>query len=126
MNYIRLGKADVLIVGGAEASITEVGIGAFGAMKALSERNEEPKTASRPFDLHRDGFVMGEGGGCMVVESLEYARKRKAKVYAELAGGAMNADAYHVTAPNPEGESVVEVMRKRWMMRAPGLKKLII
>ena len=97
MNYIRLGKADILIVGGSEASITEVAIGAFGAMKALSERNDEPQTASRPFDLHRDGFVMGEGSGCMVIESLEHAQKRNAKIYAELAGGAMNADAYHIT-----------------------------
>jgi 3-oxoacyl-[acyl-carrier-protein] synthase II len=112
MNYIRLGKADVLIVGGSEASITEVAIGAFGAMKALSERNDDPLTASRPFDLHRDGFVMGEGSGCIVLESLEHAQKRGAKIYAELAGGAMNADAYHITAPQPEGESVVEVMQE--------------
>jgi 3-oxoacyl-[acyl-carrier-protein] synthase II len=112
LNYIRLGKADVLIVGGSEASVTEVAIGAFGAMKALSERNNEPQTASRPFDLHRDGFVMGEGSGCMVIESLEHAQKRNAKIYAELAGGAMNADAYHITAPNPGGESVAEVMKE--------------
>jgi 3-oxoacyl-[acyl-carrier-protein] synthase II len=112
LNYIRLGKADVVIVGGAEASITEVAIGAFGAMKALSERNDEPQTASRPFDLHRDGFVMGEGSGCMVIESLEHAQKRNAKIYAELAGGAMNADAYHITAPDPSGESVANVMKE--------------
>ncbi len=110
MNYIRMGKADVLIVGGSEASVTEVSIGAFGAMKALSERNEEAATASRPYDLNRDGFVMGEGAGCMVLESEEHARKRNAYIYAELAGGAMNADAYHITAPNPEGESVADVM----------------
>jgi len=112
LNYIRLGKADVLIVGGSEASITEVAIGAFGAMKALSERNDEPQTASRPFDKNRDGFVMGEGSGCMVIESLEHAQKRGAKIYAELAGGAMNADAYHITAPNPSGEMVAEVMQE--------------
>lgn len=112
MNYIRLGKADVLIVGGSEASITEVAIGAFGAMKALSERNDNPKTASRPFDLHRDGFVMGEGSGCIVLESLAHAQKRGTKIYAELAGGSMNADAYHITAPHPEGECVVEVMKE--------------
>jgi 3-oxoacyl-[acyl-carrier-protein] synthase II len=112
MNYIRLGKADVLIVGGSEASVTEVAIGAFGAMKALSERNEDPKTASRPFDLHRDGFVMGEGSGCIVLESLEHAQKRNAKIYAELAGGGMNADAYHITAPQPDGESVINVMKE--------------
>lgn len=110
MNYIRLGKADVLIVGGSEASITEVAIGSFGALRALSERNDSPQTASRPYDLNRDGFVMGEGGGCMVIESLDHATKRHAKIYAELAGGSMNADAYHITAPNPEGDSVVEVM----------------
>ncbi|HNE51454.1 MAG TPA: beta-ketoacyl-ACP synthase II [Chitinophagales bacterium] len=112
MNYIRLGKADVLIVGGSEASITEVAIGAFSAMKALSERNDDPATASRPFDLYRDGFVMGEGAGCMVLESLEHAQRRGAKIYAELAGGSMNADAYHITAPNPDGESVVQVMQE--------------
>jgi 3-oxoacyl-[acyl-carrier-protein] synthase II len=111
LNYIRLGKADVLVVGGAEASVTEVAIGAFGAIKALSERNDDPKTASRPFDLHRDGFVMGEGSGCMILESLEHAKKRNAKIYAEVAGGSMNADAYHITAPNPEGESVIQVMQ---------------
>lgn len=111
LNYIRLGKADVLIVGGSEASIVEVAIGAFGAIKALSERNNDPKTASRPFDLERDGFVMGEGSGCMVLESLEHAQKRNAKIYAEVAGGSMNADAYHITAPNPEGESVAQVMQ---------------
>jgi len=112
LNYIRLGKADVLIVGGAEASITEVGIGAFSAMKALSERNDEPHTASRPFDADRDGFVMGEGSACMVLESLEHAQKRGAKIYAELAGGAMNADAYHITAPHPDGDSVIHVMQE--------------
>ncbi|MBK9328483.1 MAG: beta-ketoacyl-ACP synthase II [Sphingobacteriales bacterium] len=110
LNYIRMGKADVLIVGGSEASVTEVSIGAFGAMKALSEKNEEAATASRPYDLNRDGFVMGEGAGCMVLESEEHARNRNAYIYAELAGGAMNADAYHITAPNPEGESVADVM----------------
>lgn len=112
LNYIRLGKAEVLIVGGSEAAVTEVGIGAFSAMKALSERNDDPATASRPFDLHRDGFVMGEGGACMVLESLEHAQRRGAKIYAELAGGGMNADAYHITAPHPEGEQVVRVMQE--------------
>ncbi|MBP6660981.1 MAG: beta-ketoacyl-[acyl-carrier-protein] synthase II, partial [Chitinophagales bacterium] len=111
MNYIRLGKADALVVGGAEAAITQLGIGAFGAMKALSERNENPQTASRPFDKDRDGFVMAEGAGCMIVESLEHAKKRGAKIYAEIAGGAMNADAYHITAPNPTGESIIDVMQ---------------
>ncbi len=124
MNYIRLGKADVLIVGGSEASITEVAIGAFGAMKALSERNDDPTTASRPFDLHRDGFVMGEGSGCIVLESLEHAQKRGAKIYAELAGGAMNADAYHITAPQPEGESVVEVMQEALQDASTSLEEI--
>lgn len=110
MHYIRLGKADVVIVGGSEASITEVAIGAFGALRALSERNDSPQTASRPFDLQRDGFVMGEGSGCMIVERLEHAQKRQAKIYAELAGGSINADAYHITAPQPDGESVIGVM----------------
>ncbi len=112
LNYIRLGKADVVVVGGSEASVTEVGIGAFGAMKALSERNDNPLSASRPFDLDRDGFVMGEGAGCMVIESLEHAQKRNARIYAELAGGALNADAYHITAPHPEGASVIQVMKE--------------
>ena len=111
MNYIRLGKADAFVVGGAEAAITQLGIGAFGAMKALSERNDNPQTASRPFDKDRDGFVMAEGAGCMIVESLEHAKKRGAKIYAELVGGAMNADAYHITAPNPTGESIIDVMQ---------------
>ncbi len=102
-HFIRLGKADVLIVGGSEASITEVAIGAFGAIKALSERNDDPKTASRPFDLERDGFVMGEGSGCMILESLEHAQKRHAKIYAEVVGAAVTSDAHHITAPDPEG-----------------------
>jgi 3-oxoacyl-[acyl-carrier-protein] synthase II len=112
LNYIRLGKADAIVVGGAEAAITEIGIGAFGAMKALSERNDDPETASRPFDKDRDGFVMGEGAGCMIVESLAHAQKRGAKIYAEFVGGAMNADAYHITAPNPTGESIIDVMNE--------------
>ena len=112
LNYIRLGKADVLLVGGSEAAVTEIGIGACSAMKSLSERNDNPATASRPFDLHRDGFVMGEGGACMVLESLEHAQKRGARIYAELAGGAMNADAYNITAPQPDGESVTCVMQE--------------
>jgi 3-oxoacyl-[acyl-carrier-protein] synthase II len=112
LNYIRLGKADVLIVGGSEASICEVAIGAFSAMKALSENNENPAMASRPFDLNRDGFVMGEGAACMVLESLQHAQKRGAKIYAELAGGSMNADAFHITAPHPDGETVERVMQE--------------
>ena len=111
MNYIRLGKADVMIVCGAEASVTEVSMGAFSAMKALSERNDEPHKASRPFDANRDGFVMGEGSACIILEHEEHAQQRAATIIAEIAGGAMNADAYHITAPHPDGESVMQVMR---------------
>jgi 3-oxoacyl-[acyl-carrier-protein] synthase II len=101
--YIRLGKANVIIAGGAEAVVTESGVGGFNAMKALSERNDSPKTASRPFDAARDGFVMGEGAGALVVEELEHARSRGAKIHAELIGAGCAADAYHMTATHPEG-----------------------
>lgn len=110
-NYIRLGKADVFIAGGSEAAINEAGVGGFNAMKAMSERNDDPKTASRPFDLHRDGFVLGEGAGALVLESMEHALARGAKIYAEFAGGAMTSDAYHMTAPHPEGLGAAAVMR---------------
>ncbi|MBS1590028.1 MAG: beta-ketoacyl-ACP synthase II [Bacteroidetes bacterium] len=110
-NYIRLGKADAIISGGSEAVVTESGIGGFNAMKALSERNDEPKTASRPFDKDRDGFVLGEGGGAIVLEELEHAKKRGATIYAEMVGGGMSADAYHLTAPHPEGLGVINVMK---------------
>lgn len=102
-NYIRLGTADVLISGGSEAIINEAGMGGFNAMHALSTRNDDPKTASRPFDKDRDGFVAGEGSGALILESLEHAKARGAKIYAELIGGGMSADAYHITAPHPEG-----------------------
>ena len=108
--YLRLGKADAIIVGGSEMAITEGGIGGFNAMKALSTRNDDPSTASRPFDLDRDGFVMGEGAGCVVLESEGHAKKRGAKIYAELAGGGMSADAHHITAPHPEGLGASLVM----------------
>ncbi|MFV0531994.1 MAG: beta-ketoacyl-ACP synthase II [Flavobacteriales bacterium] len=111
LNYIRLGKADVFIVGGSEAAITEGGIGGFNALKALSTRNDDPKSASRPFDKDRDGFVMGEGAACFVVEAEEHAKARGAKIYAELAGGGMSADAYHITAPHPEGLGAIAVMK---------------
>ncbi len=111
LNYIRLGKVDVIIVGGSEAAITEGGIGGFNALKALSTRNDDPKSASRPFDKDRDGFVMGEGGACFVVESEVHAKARGAKIYAELAGGGMSADAYHITAPHPEGLGAIAVMK---------------
>lgn len=103
MNYIRWGKADAIIAGGSEAAINESGIGGFGALKALSTRNDEPATASRPFDATRDGFVMGEGGVALVLESLDHALKRGARIYAEVAGGGMSADAYHLTSTHPEG-----------------------
>ncbi|SKB64530.1 3-oxoacyl-[acyl-carrier-protein] synthase II [Parapedobacter luteus] len=103
LNYIRTGCADIIISGGSEAIINEAGIGGFNAMHALSTRNDDPKTASRPFDKDRDGFVAGEGGGAIVLESLEHARARGAKIYAELVGGGMSADAYHITASHPDG-----------------------
>lgn len=110
-NYIRLGKADIIVAGGSEAVICDAGVAGFNAMKALSERNDDPKTASRPFDKNRDGFVMGEGGGCVIVEELEHALKRGAKIYCEIAGGGATADAYHITAPHPEGLGALSVMR---------------
>jgi len=102
-NYIRLGTADVIISGGSEAIINEAGMGGFNAMHALSTRNDDPKTASRPFDKDRDGFVAGEGAGALILESLEHAKARGAKIYAEMIGGGMSADANHITAPHPEG-----------------------
>lgn len=104
MNYIRWGKADIIITGGSEAAINEAGIGGFSAMKALSTRNDDPAHASRPFDKDRDGFVMGEGAGALVLEDYEHAIRRGARIYAEVAGGGMSADAYHLTATHPEGE----------------------
>ncbi len=109
-NYIRLNYADVIISGGSEAIINEAGLGGFSSMHALSTRNDDPKTASRPFDLDRDGFVTGEGAGCIILESLEHAQKRGAKIYAELVGAGMSADAYHITAPHPDGEGAYQVM----------------
>ncbi|MDR2041407.1 MAG: beta-ketoacyl-ACP synthase II [Tannerella sp.] len=102
-NYIRLGKADVILAGGAEATIAMVGVGGFNAMNALSTRNDSPETASRPFSASRDGFVMGEGGACLVLEELEHAQARGAKIYAEVVGTGLSADAYHLTASHPEG-----------------------
>jgi 3-oxoacyl-[acyl-carrier-protein] synthase II len=106
-----LGKADVIITGGSEAVISAAGLGGFNAMKALSERNDNPKTASRPFDKDRDGFVMGEGSGVLVLESLEHALARGAKIYCEIAGGGATADAHHITAPHPEGLGANNVMK---------------
>jgi len=109
-NYIRLGKANAIVTGGSEAPITEGGVGGFSAMKAMSERNDDPATASRPFDLNRDGFVAGEGGAAIILEEYEHAKARGAKIYAEMIAGGMSADAYHLTAPDPEGNGVVLVM----------------
>lgn len=109
--YIRLGKADAIVTGGSEASVVEAGVGGFNALKALSTRNDSPETASRPFDLDRDGFVLGEGAGAIVLEELEHAKKRGAKIYAEIVGGGMSGDAHHITAPHPEGLGALNVMR---------------
>lgn len=110
LNYIRLGKMDVAITGGSEASVTEAGVGGFSSMKALSERNDDPEHASRPFDKDRDGFVLGEGGAALILEEYEHAKARGAKIYAEVVGGGMSADAYHITAPHPEGLGARNVM----------------
>ena len=110
-NLIRLGKADVILAGGTESVICEAGVGGFNAMKALSERNDDPKTASRPFDKDRDGFVMGEGAGLLVLEELEHALRRGARIYCEMGGGGATADAHHITAPHPEGLGALNVMR---------------
>ncbi len=110
-NYIRLGKGDVFISGGSEAAVTEAGVGGFGALKALSERNDSPETASRPFDKNRDGFVLGEGAGALIIEELEFAKARGAKIYGEIVGGGMSSDAYHITAPDPEGQGIRLVMQ---------------
>ncbi len=109
--YIRLGKADVIVTGGSEAAVCEAGVGGFNALKALSERNDSPQTASRPYDKDRDGFVLGEGAGCVILEDYEHARARGAKIYAEILGGGMTADAYHITAPHPEGAGITRVMK---------------
>jgi len=110
LNYIRLGYADVMVAGGSEATITIAGIGGFNALQALSTRNDDPATASRPFDKDRDGFVSGEGAGTLILEEYEHAKARGAKIYAEVAGGGLSADAYHITAPHPEGLGAKNVM----------------
>ena len=110
-NYIKWNKADLFITGGSEACVYEPGIGGFNAMMALSTRNDDPKTASRPFDKNRDGFVMGEGAGALILEEYEHAKKRGAKIYAEIVGGGLTADAHHITAPHPEGLGAKNVMR---------------
>ncbi|MBL0314332.1 MAG: beta-ketoacyl-ACP synthase II [Flavobacteriales bacterium] len=110
-NLIRLGKSDIIVTGGSEAAVTEAGVGGFNACKALSENNESYATASRPFDQTRDGFVLGEGAGCLILEEYEHAKARGAKIYCEVMGGGLSADAYHITAPHPEGLGAKLVMR---------------
>lgn len=110
-NYIRLGKADIIVTGGSEAAVNEAGVGGFNALHALSERNDEATTASRPFDKDRDGFVLGEGAGALIIEEYNHAIARGAKIYCELVGGGMSADAHHITAPHPEGLGALNVMR---------------
>jgi 3-oxoacyl-[acyl-carrier-protein] synthase II len=110
-NYLRLGKANIFISGGSEAAVGISGIGGFNAMHALSTRNDDPATASRPFDKDRDGFVLGEGGGALILEELNHALKRGAKIYCEVAGGGLSADAYHITQPHPDGDGAKRVMR---------------
>jgi len=110
LNYIRLGHMDIAISGGSEAAVTEAGMGGFNSMKALSERNDSPETASRPFDKDRDGFVLGEGAGALILEEYEHAKARGAHIYAEIIGGGMSADAHHITAPHPEGLGATKVM----------------
>jgi 3-oxoacyl-[acyl-carrier-protein] synthase II len=109
-NLLRLGKADIIVAGGSEAVISEAGVGGFNAMKAMSERNDDPKTASRPYDKDRDGFVMGEAAGVLIMEELEHAKARGAKIYCEIIGGGATADAHHITAPHPEGLGAKNVM----------------
>jgi 3-oxoacyl-[acyl-carrier-protein] synthase II len=110
LTFLRLGKADIIVSGGSEAAVCEAGVGGFNAMKALSERNDSPETASRPYDKDRDGFVLGEGAGALILEEYEHAKKRGAKIYGEVLGGGMSADAYHITAPHPEGAGITRVM----------------
>jgi 3-oxoacyl-[acyl-carrier-protein] synthase II len=110
LNYIRLGHCDIIVTGGSEAAVTQAGVGGFNAMHALSTRNESPATASRPFDATRDGFVLGEGAGALILEEYEHAKARGAKIYAEVLGGGMSSDAYHMTAPHPDGIGVERVM----------------
>ena len=119
-NMIRMGKADIMLTGGSEAGVNEAGIAGFNSMRAISVRNDDPKTASRPFDKDRDGFVMGEGSAAFIIEEYEGAKKRGAKIYAELAGGGMSADAFHMTAPDPEGRGATLVMK--WALEDAGLK----
>tara|TARA_B100000963_G_scaffold7215_1_gene5678 strand:+ start:31617 stop:32870 length:1254 start_codon:yes stop_codon:yes gene_type:complete len=123
-NYIRLNKADLFIAGGSEACIFEPGIGGFNAMMALSTRNDDPEKASRPFDKNRDGFVMGEGGGAIILEEYQHAKQRGAKIYAEIVGGGLTADAHHITAPHPEGLGAKNVMKQAIEESGADIKKI--
>ncbi len=123
-NYIRLNKADLFIAGGSEACIFEPGIGGFNAMMALSTRNDDPEKASRPFDKNRDGFVMGEGGGAIILEEYQHAKQRGAKIYAEIVGGGLTADAHHITAPHPEGLGAKNVMKQAIEESGSDIKKV--
>jgi len=120
LNYIRLGHCDVIVTGGSEAAVTIAGVGGFNAMHALSTRNDDPQSASRPFDAERDGFVLGEGAGALILEEYEHAKARGAKIYAEVIGGGLSSDAYHMTAPHPEGIGVIKVMEN--CLRDAGIK----
>lgn len=111
LNYIRMGYSDIIVTGGSEAAVTKAGMGGFNAMHALSTRNDSPETASRPFDANRDGFVLGEGSGALILEEYEHAKARGAKIYAEVIGGGLSSDAYHMTAPHPDGNGVIAVMK---------------
>ena len=120
LNYIRLGQADAIVTGGSEAAVTIAGMGGFNAMHALSTRNDSPETASRPFDKDREGFVLGEGAGALILEEYEHAKARGAKIYAEVIGGGMSSDAHHMTAPHPEGLGAKDVMLN--CLRDAGIK----
>ena len=120
LNQIRMGYSDIIVTGGSEAAVTEAGMGGFNSMHALSTRNDSPETASRPFDANRDGFVLGEGAGALILEDYEHAKARGAKIYAEVIGGGLSSDAYHMTAPHPEGKGVIAVMKN--CLRNAGLK----
>ena len=120
LNYIRLGHCDVIVTGGSEAAVVESGMGGFNALHALSTNNDNHEGASRPFDANRDGFVLGEGAGALILEEYEYAKARGAKIYAEVVGGGLSSDAYHMTAPHPEGIGVVAVMNN--CLKNAGLK----
>ncbi len=118
--FLKLGKADIIVSGGSEAAICIAGVGGFNALKALSENNSSPETASRPYDKDRDGFVLGEGAGALILEEYEHAKKRGAKIYAEIIGGGMSSDAYHITAPHPEGAGITKVME--YALEEAGIK----